>query len=429
MCITVFSPLLASASPQDEINALQKRQEELERQIADYQRQAETAGAQSKTLQNEIAKLNAQIGQITAQVRNLEATIERTDLEIGETEAELIEAARKIELHQDALAQSLQSTDQSDRQPLAFVLLQHAALSEFFDYVHSVQRTQDTLRLTIRSIRELRDDLDTQREGLEGKRGDLERLKGLQEIQQNQLASTKGSKDRVLKETKGQESEYQELVQQGQRDLARLREQISYLLSGGLSLDDAVSFAKLAAIGAGIRPAFLLALLEVESRLGRNVGTGNWRDDMYLCYQRLANLYPSKRDYYLKRAETEKNAFFAVIGKLGLEPDSVKVSREPTYGCGGAMGPAQFIPSTWMGYEAETMRITGHNPVSPWNFQDAFTASAVKLARGGATSRERTGEIRAAKAYISGNPACASATCNNYANTILQKAADIERDL
>lgn len=93
------------------------------------------------------------------------------------------------------------------------------------------------------------------------------------------------------------------------------------------------------------------------------------------------------------------------------------------------MGPAQFIPTTWLGYEADVIRITGHNPPSPWNFQDAFTASAVKLSRGGATSKDRAGEIRAAKAYISGNPVCATATCNNYANTIQQKAALIERDL
>lgn len=93
------------------------------------------------------------------------------------------------------------------------------------------------------------------------------------------------------------------------------------------------------------------------------------------------------------------------------------------------MGPAQFIPSTWLGYESEVIRITGHATPNPWNFQDAFTASAVKLARGGATSKDRAGEVRAAKAYISGNPNCTSATCTNYANTILKKAADIERDL
>jgi membrane-bound lytic murein transglycosylase B len=93
------------------------------------------------------------------------------------------------------------------------------------------------------------------------------------------------------------------------------------------------------------------------------------------------------------------------------------------------MGPAQFIPTTWVGYSDEITRITSHNPTNPWNFEDAFTASAIKLARGGASSQDRAGEIRAAKAYISGNGSCTSATCNSYALTIQQKASQIESNL
>jgi len=430
MCGFLFAPTV-QADVKDEIAARNRQIEELERQIQEYQRQADEVGTQSKTLETEVKRLNAQIGQLTAQIQSLEASIGRTDLEIGQTEGAITDAERKIALHQDALAAALRATAQADQQSLSEILLSNEALSDFFDYLHSVERTQDNLHLAIRAIRELRADLDNRLGELETQQEDLERMKGLQEVQQRQLAGTKGSKDRLLKETKGQEAKFQELVKQGQRDLARLREEISYLLAGGLTVEDAVSYAKLAALGAGIRPAFLLALLEVESRLGRNVGTGNWQDDMYLCYLRLSKIAktPARRDYYIKRAETEKNAFLAVVGKLGMDPASVKVSKEPTYGCGGAMGPAQFIPSTWLAYESEVIRITGHNPPNPWNFQDAFTASAIKLARGGATSKDRTGEIRAAKAYISGNPACVTATCNNYANTIQQKAALIERDL
>ncbi len=429
MFIALVPPVHAATDVQNQIDARNRQIQELERQIQEYQQQADVVGSQSRTLQTEIAKLNAQIGQLNAQVKSLETSIERTDLEIGQTQEQATEAERKITLHQDALAQSLRATAQGDGEPLTFILLKHAALSVFFDYVNSAQRTQDNLRLTIRSIRDLRDELDQYHEELEGQRSDLERMKGLQVIQQQQLAGAKGSKDRVLRETKGQEAKFQELVKKGQQDLTRLRNEITYLLQGGLTVEDAVSFAKLAAIGAGIRPAFLLALLEVESRLGQNVGSGNWRDDMYLCYQRLANFYPARRQHYLNRAETEKAAFFSVVSRLGLNAETVKVSKEPTYGCGGAMGPAQFIPSTWVAYEAEVARLTGHTPPSPWNFQDAFTASAIKLGRGGATSKERVGETRAAKAYISGNPSCTSATCNNYAAAILKKAADIERDL
>jgi len=73
--------------------------------------------------------------------------------------------------------------------------------------------------------------------------------------------------------------------------------------------------------------------------------------------------------------------------------------------------------------------ITGKATANPWNTGDAFTAAAIKLARGGATSQTPAGEIAAAKAYISGNPKCTQAICNSYANTIQQKAAAIAQNL
>src|SRR3989344_5674756 len=233
-----------------------------------------------------------------------------------------------------------------------------------------------------------------------------------------------------IRETKGQESKFQELIKQSQKDIEKIREQLTFLHQHGITAEDAVRYAQLAAIRAGIRPAFLLAILEIESRLGQNVGTGNWKDDMYECYIRLGTkYYPNKRSYYLQRAETEKNAFFVIIGKLGLSPDSVKVSREPNYGCGGAMGPAQFIPSTWLSYEEEVARLTGNNPPNPWSIEDAFTASAIKLARGGANTKTRAGENSAARAYIGGSTRCSSSICNYYANTVLRKADEIEKNL
>jgi peptidoglycan hydrolase CwlO-like protein len=421
---------VAHANLADEIAAKNQQINELEQQMAAYQAQADEAGKASRTLENEITKLNARIGQITLQIQTLEVGIERTDLEISDTEAAINEGERQIQVHQEAIGSYLREYSEFDDLGMATVLFQSKQLSDFFDHLNNLERTQEQLQVTIGSIRELQEELGLRRDVLQEKQKDLDDLKGLQEVEQRSLAYDKGQKNSILRETQGEESKFQELVARSKRDIDRIREQIYYLQRAGISAEDAVAYAELAAIGAGIRPAFLLALLEVESRLGQNVGTGNWRDDMYECYIRLATIYyPHRRDHYLNRAETEKNAFFTVVNKLGLDPDSVKVSKEPTYGCGGAMGPAQFIPSTWLAYESEVIRITGHTAPSPWNFEDAFTASAVKLARGGATSQDRYGESRAARAYIGGSPTCSSAICNSYTNTVLEKAAAIQQNL
>jgi membrane-bound lytic murein transglycosylase B len=118
-----------------------------------------------------------------------------------------------------------------------------------------------------------------------------------------------------------------------------------------------------------------------------------------------------------------------ITSNLGLNPDTMPVSRKPNYGCGGAMGPAQFLPSTWLRYADEVAQLTGHNPPNPWNPQDAFQASAVFLAKAGAASQTTAGEIAAAKTYLSGNPSCTKSICKHYSNRIIALAKEIGQTL
>jgi len=420
----------SQASVQDEIAERQRQIEELQKQIDEYQSQIDISRGQSRTLESEIKQLNTKINQIALEIKGLELSVNKTQLEIGETESKIIESGEAIERHKTALAQYIKIAHRNDQVTLAEVLFNNNSLSDFFNYLNDIQNTQDNLKTTIQNMRELKSELEDRQTALEEKRTDLKHLISIQAIQRKSLDVNKKDKDALLKETKGQESKFQELVKRSQRDIEKIREQLTFLQQHGITAEDAVRYAQLAAIRAGIRPAFLLAILEIESRLGQNVGTGNWKDDMYECYIRLGTkYYPNRKSYYLQRAETEKNAFFAIVGKLGLNSDLVKVSREPNYGCGGAMGPAQFIPSTWLAYEEEVSRLTGHNPPNPWNIEDAFMASAIKLTKGGADKQTRAAESGAARAYIGGSTRCSSGICNYYSNAVLRKADEIEKNI
>ena len=420
----------ANASVQDEIAQRQRQIDELQKKIEEYQSQVDVSRSQSRTLQNEITQLNTKISQITLEIRGLELSVTKTQLEINETEKNIVESIDAMTRHKNALARYLKIAYQNDQATLAEILFNNENLSDFFNHVNNIQNTQDNLRTAIQELKIVKTELENNQEALESKKTDLKNLISIQAIQKRDLDTNKKEKDHVFKVTKGQESKFQELIKKSQKDIEKIREQLTFLLQNGITAEDAVKYGQLAAIRAGIRPAFLLAILEIESRLGHNVGTGNWKDDMYECYIRLGTkYYPNRKSYYLQRAETEKNAFFAIIGKLGLNPDTVKVSREPNYGCGGAMGPAQFIPSTWLSYEEEVIRLTGHNPPNPWSIEDAFMASAIKLARGGASQKTRAAESGAARAYIGGSTKCASSICNYYSRTVLNKADEIERNL
>ncbi len=424
-----LNPFKGSAAVQDEIAARNKQIEELQLQINEYQKQILETSGKAQTLSGEISRLNAQIGKIQLEVRSLSLAIGQTDSEITTTQKSIYETQAQMDIHKQALGQSLQALYQIDQQNLTQVLLRNSQISDFFNNVQNLDEVQNSLAVNIGALKILKMDLEQKQSSLQEKRSDLEELKALQESQRRTIDQNKGTKDKLLKQTKGDEAKYQSLVKQTRQQLDRIREQIYYLQQSGVTVEDAIKYGQLAAKTTGIRPAFLIAILDVESRLGKNVGTGNWNDDMYQCYIRLAQQYPSKRATYLKRAETEKAAFFSIINALGLDANTVKVSKEPSYGCGGAMGPAQFIASTWKGYEDRIREATGHAVPNPWNIQDAFMAAAIKLANDGATGKTPAAETRAAKSYLSGNANCNSSICNYYAKLALDKAAIIEQNL
>lgn len=417
----VWLPIFNSgASVQDEITARNRQIQELEQQIAEYQEQIDENGAKARTLSSEISRINAQIKKVQLEIRSIGIAIDQTSIEIKSTQEQILDAQDKIDLHKHALASYLRALYQVDQENLTSVILKHATLSDFFNNLKNLNDTQNNLQATIVSIKKLKTDLEQKQEELGDKKEELGKLRGLQEAQKRDLDGTVNGKNKLLKDTRGQESRFQKLVKQTKQDIEKIREQVTYLLQYGITVEDTIRFGQLAAIRVDIRPAFLIAILEVESGLGRNVGTGNWLTDMYQCYLELGK--PS-------RAEAEKAAFFEIVNKLGLDPNTVRVSREPNYGCGGALGPAQFLPTTWLGYEAEVIRLTGHKPPNPWNIEDAFMAAAAKLAKGGATSKTKAGEIGAAKAYIGGKTTCSSRICNYYANAVLNKASIIEQNL
>ena len=103
------------------------------------------------------------------------------------------------------------------------------------------------------------------------------------------------------------------------------------------------------------------------------------------------------------KASRDVQPFIQITKELGRDPYNTLVScPHPNYGYGGAMGPAQFLPSTWMGHKEDLARLLGHAP-DPWDLGDAFTASALKLAAGGAAAKTYDAEWKAAMIYYAGS--------------------------
>lgn len=413
LAITAFTPsfsVLAAtqAEVQDLVSKRNAQIEELERLITSYENLAAEKRKAATGIQDQIKVIALDIDRTNLEIRSLALNISRLDSDITKTKQDIGLTELKIDSAEDSLKTSIASLARSDRESPLNELAKGNSVSVFFNELYDLYFLQSSVQRKLGMLKAARAELASMKGSLEDQRVEQAQLKKLQELSRRNAEAKKGEQKNLLTQVKKEEEQAKNKIKLTKQDIDRIRQEISYLIKAGINVEDAIKYGQLAAVRVGIRPAFLLGLLEVESRLGQNVGKGTWKVDM------------PPRDH---------EAFLQITKELNLDPDTTPVSKKPSYGWGGAMGPAQFIPSTWIAYKNEVARLTGHTPPSPWSIEDSFTAAALKLSRSGAASKTREGEIAAAKAYISGSSSCTKAICNSYARAILDKAELLEKDL
>jgi membrane-bound lytic murein transglycosylase B len=395
-------------STQAQIESKSDEIAQLEAQINQYQSEISSRQTKQKTLKNDIAILDAKIKKAQLEIKRLVLLIANLEADIAKREADIAVAEKGIVHYQGIITADIRLLDQEENVPTVLLFAANGQFSDFFSHLYGLEKLEKSIYDSLSYLKDEKNRLEEERQQLSEKKSDNVNLKDLQTATKQSLSDTSKQKQDLLTRTKGEEVKYQGLVKTSKANIEKLKNEIYYLQRIGVTAEQAATLGVLVANRIGIRPAFLIAILEIESRLGANVGKGVWTTDMH------------PRDY---------DAFKKICQQLGLNPDTTPVSKKPDYGWGGAMGPAQFLPTTWLGYTDRIASYSGHNPPNPWNIEDAFFAAAIKLSGDGASSKTTAGELAAAKAYIGGSPYCSKAICNYYANLAIDKAAAIEQTL
>ncbi len=382
---------------------------QLETLIDQYTQQIQEKENEAQSLANQISIFELQIKQIQAEIDATNLTISQLTSAIKQKENSIALKEKEIKKQDEILAQYLRQAARNDSGSLLEFLLKNDKFSDFFSDLNYLSNVQSQIQDTLTTIKGLKDKLVQEKGDLEADKAEQEQLKRIQSRQKTDLENSKKQKQKLLDQTKGQEKAYQQLLSKTREDLDKIRNQPYNLAMGfKMTFEEALKNAMPAAQFAGVRAAFLMAILKIESDWGGNVGTGNWRVDMH------------SRDY---------DAFMQITSALGLNPDSTPVSKKPYYGWGGAMGPAQFLPSTWLLYADAVANLTGRRPASPWNIGDAFTAAGLMLAESGADKQTYAAESKAAKIYIAGSRWSTSLTARIYANNVMAEASRIQKDI
>ncbi len=371
----------------------QEKSAEIEKDIA-------KTGEEKRTLQNQIYILRNKIKQLDYQIYQNNLMIKDLGFQIGDTETSIEKTSLRIEDSKNQLASILQEVYEQDQRSMIEILLGEEELSDFFNNLVALEALNSKNQELLEDIKGLKINLEDQRQFLDEEKGELENIVEIQALQKQESAQTEQERDYYLKLT---EAEYQKQLKEKEEveaSAAEIRSRIFELIGipEAPTFGEAYEMAKYVESLTGVRPAFLLAVLTQESNIGKNVGQ---------CYLKNSQTGAGEVAYNgrivsrVMKPSRDVTPFLTITKELGRDPYNTPVSCPMSYGYGGAMGPAQFIPSTWMIYR-ERLENTLGRPADPWDIKDAFLAASLYLSDYGAAKQTYNDEFNAALSYFAG---------------------------
>jgi peptidoglycan hydrolase CwlO-like protein len=421
---------------------LQSQLNSLESQIATQQSLLNTAQSQHQTLQTQIDALDAEITGAQLQIQAINVVVQQLNGGIGSDNQTLASLSSQLSDEQDSLAQILRQTQMLDAYSVVDVALSAQDVSGFFSDLDAFTSIKSALANSFDQIHQTSSSTVAQEAVLQAKLTEEEQLQQEAQLAKVTIQQQEAQKQQLLTETKGIEANYQKLIASNQQTAAQIRSEL-FQLSGAAAIPfgTALTYAEAAQQQTGTPAALTLGVLKQETDLGENLGTGNWKTDMN----------PTR----------DQPVFVYIMQELGLDPNSMPVSKRPSYGWGGAMGPGQFIPSTWVCYggfintrsgtctppagatssfwqgpwqyvvsDDRVRKLTGEStPSNPYSPQDAIMATALLMSDNGASAGTPAAERLAALRYFAGWAGASNPAYSFYGDGVMEFAAQFQQEI
>ncbi len=362
-----------------------------------YNESVKDTQAKSKTLSGEISIIQSKIKKLANDIAKNSLMIKDLGIQVKNTSNTISETERNIDNLTGKLRDVLVEIYKEDVRTPAEIFFSGENLTESVDNFIAFKSISYRNEVLLQNIEDLKTNLEKQKEQLNTQKDELEDSVAKQEVQKNQNLSLKEQKNQILTKTKGEEALYKKFQTEAEQKATKIRAQIFELAGGSVSgiskapsFGEAIEFAKQAGNAVGVRPAFILGIFAQETRIGKNVGR---------CYVADDRGYGANGKPVMSPKQTP--SFISICNAAGIDFTKTPVScPAPQIGCkyGGAMGPAQFMPTTWDLFKDQIASYVGHAP-NPWNTLDAFYAAALFVKDAGATA-SGSGELRAASRYF-----------------------------
>jgi peptidoglycan hydrolase CwlO-like protein len=402
----------------------------------EYEEDIQKTEQEKQNLANQISRLENRMSQLESEIQQSEVRIRSLGYEINSTQDSIQRMNEKIEKSRGQLSEMMRTIKRENKKSVLEILITENDLSDFFNNLATLEALSRESKSILDEVKSLRNSLETEEQRLAREREEARQYAEVQAAQKAESEQIKNQQQYLYNIT---EQEYQQQVTQKEFIEERAQEirERKFELAGlftdveAPTFEEAYEIAKWVEGQTGIRPAFLLAVLHQESGIGKNVGQCYLKDPETAGGIEInSGRYVSgvMKPMGLAGREGDVEAFLRITRELNLDPFETPVSCPiPSVGgYGGAMGPAQFIPTTWEAYKGELANMLGR-PANPWNIRDSFLASGLYLSRYGAGTKNRNDEWCAAQGYFTGRKCNPNHTF--YGNNILATSDRFEEDI
>lgn len=412
------------AAPVDKEALLQQQLDDINLEIKGLNNTIGGLQGQGKTLNGDIKLLNANIEKATLNIKAKNLQISQLSQGITEKSRTVRTLSQKLEAERQSLAQLIRKTNELDQASLTEMLFSNEDLSSFFLDLDSFDALRAGLKNSSDALKSAKSETEAAQAALEEKQ--QKEMDAKAELQRNKqlVESNQAEKKRLLSITTNKEREYQKVLADRKKKAAEIRAALFALRdSGEINFGKALDYANLVSAKTGIRPAFLLAVFMQESSFGKNQGSCYLKDKStgsgigVRSGSTIAKVMNPSRDV---------PPFLKITAALGKDPYNTLVSCPQEVGWGGAMGAAQFIPSTWEMISGRITSALGTDAADPWSARDAFMAAGIYLTDIGAVSGSYSAERDAACRYFSGSKCSKSSWARTYGDQVMAKAANIQ---
>lgn len=389
---------------------------------------------QSASLQRDITILNAEIkkAQLNIQAKNIAIQKLGKDIDLKEKTIDSLE--ERIERGQRALGQIFRKTYELDGYSLPEALLAREDMAHFFEDLDNFDAIHRSMQTTFTEIRNAKNQTETERNTLDKKKDAETDARMAIEQEKKKTEQFEAQKKALLGASKNSEKAYESILAEKRKKAAEIRAALFSLRDAtAIPFEVALKYANEASRATGIRPAFLLGIFAQESSLDKTDSTfGKQVGSCYLtdpatgagASVKSGSLFPN-----VMKPTRDVEPFLSITKSLGLDYTKTLVSCPQAIGWGGAMGPAQFIPSTWVLYINRIKNALGISVPNPWNPEHAFVAASLLLVDNGAIAGSFSSEKTAACRYYSGSNCSSSSYANSYGTSVMAKAEMIQRTM